>query len=90
LCTSAVMYMMSRDHLAMHIDAASLQLMLRLLSVDVLQSTADDDLSRIRLRLHDIVHQTGGPTSVRLDNMTVSQLGLCPFFLDEHVNITVM
>jgi len=69
------MYMMSRDHLSMHIDAASLQLMLRLLSVDAhLNSSADDDdddLCRTRQRLHDIVQQTSGQKTVTLDNMTV-------------------
>jgi len=75
LCTSAVMYMMSRDHLVMHIDAASLELMLRLLSLDAAPQSirSDDDFSRIRQRLHDIVQQIGPQTSLSLDDMTVSQ-----------------
>jgi len=69
------MYMMSRDHLSMHIDAASLQLMLQLLSVDsARQSTSNDDndLCRCRQRLRDIVNQTGGHSTVTLNNMAVS------------------
>jgi len=75
------MYMMSRDHLSMHIDASSLQLMLQLLSVDTQThtqsgrhtSTADDDeLARLRHKLLDIVNQSGAHTAVTLDNMTVS------------------
>ena len=79
LCTSAVMYMMSRDHLVMHIDAASLELMLRLLSLDSAPQSisSDDDFSRIRQRLHDIVQQIGPQTSLSLDDMTVSQSVVC-------------
>ena len=69
VCTSAVMYLMSCDHLAMHIDAASLQLMLRLLSLD--RASDDDDFCRTRLRLHSIVQQTGQQATLTLDNMTV-------------------
>jgi len=74
LCTSAVMYMMSRDHLTMHIDASSLQLMLQLLSIDsATLSSDDDDFCRTQLRLHGIVQQAGGDdVDVTLDNMTVS------------------
>jgi len=70
-----VMYMMSRDHLSMHIDAASLQLMLRLLSIDasVASSNEVDELCRTRQRLHGIVQQAGGQCDVTLDNMTVSR-----------------
>ena len=66
--------MMSRDHLSMHIDASSLQLMLRLLSIDTSsQSSADDDdLCRTHQRLYDIVRHAGEHSSVTLDNMTVS------------------
>jgi len=78
LCTSAVMYMMSRDHISMHIDSASLQLMLRLLSIDCVADDAaagtansDEDYQRTRQRIHDIVQHTGhDPLS--LDNLTVS------------------
>ena len=73
LCTSTVMYMMSRDHLTMHIDAASLQLMLQLLSIDAaLLSSTDVDFCRTQHRLHDIVQQAGGHCDVTLDNMMVS------------------
>jgi len=88
LCTSAVMYMMSRDHLSMHIDASSLQLMLQLLSVDSSRQSTDDDdddddddLCRTRRRLHDIVQQTGGHTAVTLDNMTVSRSDVVSFVM---------
>lgn len=77
------MYMMSRDHLTMHIDAASLQLMLRLLSIDSAAaphtSSDDDELCRMRLRLHDIVQQAGAHYDVTLDNMTVSCVLHCLF-----------
>ena len=73
------MYMMSRDHISMHIDAASLQLMLQLLNVDrALQSgrctvaSDDDELARLQHRLLDIVNQSVAHTAVSLDNMTVS------------------
>jgi len=77
--------MMSRDHLTMHIDAASLQLMLRLLSIDsadALKSSSivDDELCRTRLRLHSIVQQAGSHYDVALDNMTVSFMRNCCLF----------
>ena len=84
VCTSVVLYMMSCDHIAMHIDAASLQLMLRLLSLDSAATVGpqhttcdtnddDDDLCRTRARLHEIVQQTGqhAAAAITLDNMTV-------------------
>jgi len=89
------MYMMSRDHISMHIDSASLQLMLQLLSVDrALQTQTksggctgageDDELARLQHRLLDIVNQSVAHASVTLDNMTVSMSVVCTYIHKEY------
>ena len=85
LCTSALMFMLSRDRLNMDLDQETLNLMLRLLGVDqqedlgtTMSQTAKRALKRNQDKVGEVYEQfqkeAGSKQEIDIESLTVSRI----------------